>query len=86
MIQSEVSPNISEFIIEKNPVNFYIDLDINKVAYPREFTEHVTIAKDVIEQLILFFNNLGLKVRVIALKSHGISRRNAVLCNMLCCT
>lgn len=73
-IKSSSPSNISEFIFERKPVNFYIDLDISESSFPSEFKDHVKIAREVSAKLVSFFYDLSLKSRIIALKSHGLSK------------
>lgn len=72
LIEKKDNPNYYEFINDKNPFNFFMDIEIYKDKSLTEYTNHEILIKDICDKINYFASTLNKdnKVKVIVLESH----------------
>ena len=68
IIKSSNVSYISEYIFDKDPVNFFYDIDIKEKVNPEEFKEYKSVIQEIINVTSELFKKW--KFKVVVLKSH----------------
>jgi P4 family phage/plasmid primase-like protien len=69
-INPKEKPRWYEYIFEKDPVNFFFDIEIKKKEYPNEFNNFKEIIEEILKKVEDYFKKLAFTVKIIVLKSH----------------
>jgi P4 family phage/plasmid primase-like protien len=72
LIETKENPNYYEFINDKHPFNFFMDIEIYKDKSLDEYINHEIIIKDICDKMEYFVGTLykEIKIKTIILESH----------------